>query len=88
MRLFGVTCTVGTGESEVKGKTVGEIIENLCILKGSEFKKSIYKKGTRKISNQYIILVNSEMVDIKSGLDRKVKKGDMVSIMPDMGPCC
>ncbi len=88
MRLFGVTCIVGTGEGKVKGKTVGEVIKNICAQKGEDFKNSIYKRGTRKISNQYIITVNGERVDIESGLGRKVKRGDMVSIMPDIGPCC
>ncbi len=88
MRLYGVSCIVGSGEGKIKGKTVGEVIKNICVQKGADFKNSIYKPGTRKISDQYIVAVNGERVDIENGLGRKVKKGDMVSIMPDMGPCC
>ena len=55
MRLYGVTCIVGAGEGEVKGKTVAEVIKNICIQKSAEFKNSIYKPGTSKISDQYII---------------------------------
>ncbi len=88
MRVYSVTCIVGTGEGEVRGKTVAEIIDSLCLSKGKEFKDAVYRKGTRKIYDIYIITVNGERVDIEKGLGRKVKKGDMVSILPDLGPCC
>jgi len=88
MRLYGVTCIIGTGEGEVKGKTVEDVINNLCLSKGTEFESSIYKPGTRMVSEQYIVLVNGERIDTKRGLGRKVKKGDIVSILPDLGPCC
>ncbi len=88
MRLYGITCLVGPGEGEIKAKTVAEVIANLCASKGEDFKNSIYKKGSRKISNLYLILVNGARIDTRRDLGRKVKKGDVVAIVPDLGPCC
>ena len=46
MRLFGATCSVGNGEGEIRGKTIGEVTRNLCIVKGAEFRNSLHAQGS------------------------------------------
>ncbi len=83
MRLFCTTCTVG--ESEIKGKTVGEVIKNLCNTRGSEFRKSLLEPRTGKISIDYVILVNGKPIDSAQELNLRVKKGDAIAILPALG---
>lgn len=85
MRLFGITRTVGEGEGEVKGKTIGEVIKNLCDIKGAEFRRSLYEPRSNKISSDYVILVNGRPIDSEQELNVKVKKGDTIAILPALG---
>ncbi len=74
MLIYSVTCTVGTGDGEVRGRTVAEVIDFLCRTKGKEFEGAIFIKGTRKIFDRYIIMVNGEKVDIDKGLGKKSRR--------------
>ncbi len=85
MRLFSFTCVLGEGESEIKSKTLGEFIKNLCETKGAEFRKSLLEPETGKISSAYVILVNGKPIDRAHELSMKIKKGDTIAILPDLG---
>ena len=85
MLLFGTTVIVGTGKGEIRGKTVGEVIENLCDVKGAEFRIALFEKGTNRINDQYVIFVNGKPIDSTRELNRTVKKGDIIAISPALG---
>lgn len=88
MRIFSATCVVGDGEGEVKGKTVGDVIKNLCDAKGAEFRDALYEPGSKRIAEHYAVLLNGELVDTSKELNKRVKKGDVVAILPALGYCC
>ena len=85
MRLFGVTCTLGESECEIKDKTVGDFIKNLCETKGAEFKKSLLEPKSGRIRGEYVVLVNGKPIDSVHELNLKVKKGDTIAILPALG---
>jgi len=85
MRLFCTTYIVGEGDGEIKGKTIGEVIKNLCVAKGSEFGESLLEPETGQIRNYYVILVNGKPIDTVQDMNTKVKKGDTIAILPALG---
>ncbi len=86
MRLFSTTCTVG--EEKIYGKTVAEVIKNLCETKGREFEDSVFEPVSGRLRIGYVILVNGEPIDFDRGLHRKVKNGDTISILAALGGGC
>lgn len=85
MRIFGTTIVVGDCEGEIKGKTVGEVINNLCDIKGAEFRESLFEPGSCHIRDEYVILVNGKPIDSLQELNLKVKKGNTIAILPALG---
>jgi molybdopterin converting factor small subunit len=85
MRIFGTTIAVGDREGEIKGKTVGEVINNLCNIKGTEFRESLFEPGSCHVRDEYVVLVNGKPIDPLQELNRKVKRGDTIAILPALG---
>ena len=79
--------TGNSGEVEVEGKNIGEMIENLeksypCL------KERLYDEAgaIRRFVNVYI---NEEDIRFMQGKDSSLKDGDEVSIIPAIaGGCC
>lgn len=85
IRVFSTWCTVGDNEGEIKGETISEVINNLCNVKGTEFRHALFEPETDRISNRYIVVVNGKPIDPEKELNRRVKNGDRIAIFPALG---
>lgn len=85
IKVFSTWCTVGDSEGEIKGETISEVIKNLCNVKGAEFRHALFGPGTDRIRNRYIVVVNGKPIDPEKELNRRVKKGDRIAILPAFG---
>ena len=81
-RFYAIKCIVGEKSSEIQGKTVEEIIEALASKHGSEFKKAVFDEKTGKVRSVYNIFVNGIPINIITELKKKVKKGDLIAVVP------
>lgn len=66
---------------EVKGLTVGHILESLTMQYGQQLRQELFDSDG-KIRSEYIILVNGRSIASLSGLETKLKDEDVVAILP------
>lgn len=64
---------------------MGEVIKNLCEEKGPDFRKSLFEPETGRIRDDYVVLVNGKPIDSVRELSLKLKKGDIIAILPALG---
>lgn len=74
--------------TDFSGKTVLELLENLCDHYGKELTKWIFAPpvaGKKKeLSGNILILVNGRAIEHLAGIDTPLKESDEVAIFPKM----
>jgi len=72
-------------QTEVVGDTVAGVVEKLVERYGSEFHETLFDKETGRIKPFYNILVNGVRINLREGLNKEVKDGDVIAIFPPVG---
>jgi len=84
--LGHVKNVIGSGrEEEVEISEDASIVDLLFMLSekyGEPFKKAIYEKSSTDVKPNYIITVNSYLLNQLNGIGTKLKNGDYVTILP------
>lgn len=72
-------------EEEVEAEDNSKIADLLNVLTkqyGEPFKKAIYEPKGKDVKPNYIVTVNSYLLNQLQGLDTRLKNGDRVAILP------
>lgn len=64
--------------------TVEELLTKLSKKYGKELREYLYNEE-EKIHDYLSILVNGKSINVLQGLDTKLKKGDVIAILPPVG---
>lgn len=79
----------GTAEEELTirdGANLADLIEEVASKYGKEARDYLYQKEeSRKVDPSIYFLINGENSRILSGLDTKLKDGDVIAIIPPIG---
>jgi len=74
---------VGQAQVEVTAVIdMAALLDELVQRFGERMAEQIYKSGSKKLRETVNILVNGRSINLLSGLDTKLKDGDVVAIFP------
>ena len=74
---------VGREQVEVTAvMDVAALLDELVQRFGERMTEQIYKSGSKKLRETVNILVNGRSINLLSGLDTKLKDGDVMAIFP------
>jgi molybdopterin synthase sulfur carrier subunit len=83
VRLYtALRAIAGEDEVQVEAGTVNEVLQALVKKYGAEFKESLFDPQGKIDLRFYRIFINKEVLPPDDGLDRALKRGDVVQIFP------
>lgn len=67
-----------------EGATLSELLDNLASNFGKPFNPEIYDPNTKEVKPMFVVMVNGVLMGQLSGVDTKLKNGDVLILMPLM----
>lgn len=67
-----------------EGATLSELLDNLASNFGKPFNPEIYDPNKKEVKPMFVVMVNGVLMGQLSGVDTKLKNGDVMILMPLM----